>query len=65
MNSRSEADKVPPTLGTVLIITFWRYIITPVIVLAIVYGFRQIPSTRVYLYDPAFVSETSAKWSAW
>ncbi|CAD6587356.1 MAG: hypothetical protein TREMPRED_004726 [Tremellales sp. Tagirdzhanova-0007] len=50
----SEEDKIPPTLGTVLVITFWRYICVPALVIAIIFGFRKIPSTKVYLQDPAF-----------
>ncbi|KAK4688319.1 hypothetical protein P7C73_g1795, partial [Tremellales sp. Uapishka_1] len=50
----SPDDKVPPTLGTVLLIVFWRYICIPVMTVSIIYGFRNVSSTRVFLYDPAF-----------
>jgi hypothetical protein len=42
----------------VLLVTFWRYICIPAIVIPIVYGFRQIPSTNVFLQDPVFVSSS-------
>nr|XP_019006139.1 mitochondrial carrier protein [Kwoniella mangroviensis CBS 8507]OCF69600.1 mitochondrial carrier protein [Kwoniella mangroviensis CBS 8507] len=48
--------KTPPTLGTVLTLVAWRLIAIPVIVLFVVYGFRKIPSTKVFLQDPAFAS---------
>ena len=54
---RSDEEKVPPILGTVLLLTFWRYIIIPIITISIVYGFRQIPSTHSYLQDPAYVRD--------
>lgn len=57
----SDEDKVPPTLGTTLVIVFWRFIAVPAIVLGIVYGFRKIPSTTAYLQDPVFVSPQAQK----
>ncbi|WVR03203.1 hypothetical protein IAU60_000194 [Kwoniella sp. DSM 27419] len=51
---RHADEKVPPTLGTVLLIATWRYIATPAIVISVVRGFRKIPLTRVFLQDPAF-----------
>jgi hypothetical protein len=54
--TRSAEDSIPPTLGTVLLITAWRYVAIPAIVVSIVHGFRKIPSSKVYLQDPAFVS---------
>lgn len=48
-------QEVPPPLGLVLVNTFWRFVAIPAIVLPIIYGFRQIPSTHVYLQDPAYV----------
>lgn len=49
-------EEVTPPLGLVLVNTFWRYIIIPSIVIPIVYGFHQIPSTHAFLQDPAYVS---------
>ncbi|WRT63345.1 uncharacterized protein IL334_000250 [Kwoniella shivajii] len=46
--------KTPPALGTVLTIVLWRFIAIPAIVLSVIYGFRKIPSTKVFLQDPAF-----------
>ncbi|ODN78187.1 mitochondrial carrier protein [Cryptococcus wingfieldii CBS 7118] len=51
---RSEEEPVPPTLGTVLILSAWRYAAIPAITLPIVKGLRHIPSTKVFLQDPAF-----------
>jgi hypothetical protein len=39
-----------------LVNTFWRYICIPAITIPIIYGFRQIPSTRAFIQDPAYVS---------
>ncbi|KAK8844536.1 hypothetical protein IAR55_006383 [Kwoniella newhampshirensis] len=50
----SAEDKVPPTLGTVLLVAIWRYAAIPAIILPIIKGFRHIPSTKVYLQDPVF-----------
>ncbi|ODO03280.1 hypothetical protein I350_06130 [Cryptococcus amylolentus CBS 6273] len=50
----SEEEPVPPTLGTVLILSAWRYAAIPAITLPIVKGLRHIPSTKVFLQDPAF-----------
>lgn len=52
---RAADEVVPPTLGVVLTLTLWRYIVLPIITIAMVYGFRKT-STRVFLYDPVFVS---------
>ncbi|WWC67195.1 uncharacterized protein I206_101102 [Kwoniella pini CBS 10737] len=46
--------KTPPSLGTVLTVVAWRFIAIPAVVLSTVYGFHKIPSTKVYLQDPAF-----------
>ncbi|WVQ76923.1 hypothetical protein IAR50_006602 [Cryptococcus sp. DSM 104548] len=50
----SAEEPVPPTLGTVLLLSFWRYIVIPAITLPIIRGFHHIPSTKVFLQDPAF-----------
>lgn len=52
---RNLEEEVPPALGTVLVVTFWRFVCVPAFVLPIVYGFLKIPSYKVYLQDPAFV----------
>ncbi|KIR62579.1 mitochondrial carrier protein [Cryptococcus bacillisporus CA1873] len=52
---RSPEYKTPPTLGTVLLLGFWRYICIPAITFPIVKGFHKIPSTKVFLQDPSFV----------
>ncbi|KGB79885.2 mitochondrial carrier protein [Cryptococcus deuterogattii R265] len=51
----SPEYKTPPTLGTVLLLGFWRYICIPAITFPIVKGFHKIPSTKVFLQDPSFV----------
>lgn len=53
---RSPEYKTPPTLGTVLLFGFWRYICIPAITLPIVKSFHKIPSTKVFLQDPVFAS---------
>ncbi|RXK37497.1 hypothetical protein M231_05218 [Tremella mesenterica] len=50
----SSEERIPPSLGTVLLLTFWRYILVPIISLSIIHGFRKIPSTHAFLQDPAF-----------
>ncbi|AAW45194.2 hypothetical protein CNH03310 [Cryptococcus deneoformans JEC21] len=50
----SPEYKTPPTLGTVLLFGFWRYICIPAITLPIVKSFHKIPSTKVFLQDPVF-----------
>ncbi|WWD22912.1 hypothetical protein CI109_107407 [Kwoniella shandongensis] len=50
----SPEYKVPPTLGTVLLVVLWRYAAIPAIILPIIRGFRHVASTKVYLQDPAF-----------
>ncbi|OXC67858.1 hypothetical protein AYX13_03539 [Cryptococcus neoformans] len=50
----SPEYKTPPTLGTVLLFGFWRYICIPAIIFPIVKGFHKIPSTKVFLQDPVF-----------
>lgn len=47
-------DEVPPTLGTVITLSFFRYILVPLITLPTIYGLLKIPSTKFYLQDPAF-----------
>lgn len=47
---------MPPTLGTILVMVFWRFAVVPAIVLGLVMGFRKIPSTTACLQDPVFVS---------
>jgi hypothetical protein len=58
-----DEEKVPPTLGTTLVVVFWRFIAVPALVLAIVYGLRKIPSTTAYLQDPAFVGSLACRSS--
>ncbi|WVQ85124.1 hypothetical protein IAT38_007289 [Cryptococcus sp. DSM 104549] len=50
----SPEEKVPPTLGTVLLLVFWRFAVIPAIILPLVRGFHKIPSTKLYLQDPVF-----------
>ena len=52
----SPEEEVPPALGTVLVVTLWRFVVIPAIVLSMVFGFRKIPSTRAFLQDPVYVS---------
>lgn len=49
-------EVVPPTLGLVLILTAWRYVALPAATIAMAYGFRKSLPTKVFLYDPVFVS---------
>ena len=53
---RDEKQEVPPTLGTILTLSLWRYVVIPLMVLYTIYGFGKISSTKAYLQDPAFVS---------
>ena len=55
LTGRSLDEHFPPALGTVLVITLWRYICVPAFVIPIVYGFRLISLTKAYLQDPAFL----------
>ncbi|ORY23711.1 mitochondrial carrier domain-containing protein [Naematelia encephala] len=54
VEASSINDKQPPALGSVLIVTFWRLVCIPIISVSIVYGLRKIPSTKFFLYDPAY-----------
>lgn len=54
-----DGEVVPPTLGLVLILSAWRYVALPAATIAMAYGFRTALPTRVFLYDPVFVSHES------
>jgi hypothetical protein len=51
-----EKKTIPPTLGFVMLICFWRYFALPAISIAIVYGFRNGLPLKAFSHDPVFVS---------
>jgi len=60
MQSQHSIDNrpatTPPTLGTVLTLSFWRYVVIPLYTIPFIHLLRKIPSTKAYLQDPVFVS---------
>ncbi|KAK1924507.1 mitochondrial carrier domain-containing protein [Papiliotrema laurentii] len=45
---------VPPTLGTVLTLSIWRYVLVPLFTLPLIHALTKIPSTKFFLQDPVF-----------
>ncbi len=50
----SSDDPVPPTLGTVLTISLWRYVLVPLFSIPLIHAFSKTHSAKVYLQDPTF-----------
>lgn len=47
-----STEPVPPTLGTVLTISIWRYVFVPLICIPLINAFTKINTTKTTLQDP-------------